>query len=142
MTSDFGRRGLPGTLAFGVALLIALAPHAALAQKLGQGGDDGISYWRVLGALLLCLALAAAGAWAIRSRMGAGPLTVRPILPRFGKQERRLQLVESLRISHQVDLCIVTCDERELLVATSGQRAQLLERLNTIGVRPAGPEAE
>ncbi len=108
-----------------LAVLFAAAPGAsALAQKLGQGGDDDISIWRVVAALLLCMVLAVAGAYVLKSGAVRG-------LPTFSlaKRARRLQLVESLRIGSQVDLCIVTCDGRELLVASSAHGADLLAHL-------------
>ena len=36
---------------------------------------------------------------------------------------RRLQLVETLRLSHQIDICLVSCDGAEFLVAASAQGA-------------------
>jgi len=124
------RGGSPSRTLLAGAMLVALcAPHAALAQKLGQGGDDGISLWRVMAALLLCLALAVAGALALKARSGGAAWPLRFILPRAGRQARRMQIVESMRLSHQVDLYIVTCDNRDLLIAVNSQGAQILERL-------------
>jgi len=91
---------------------IALAPMSAGAQRLGQGGGDEVSLWRVLAALIVCLALAVSGALALRRRMGGG-------MPLILREGRRLELIESLRISHQVDLCLVRCDGREWLVAAT-----------------------
>lgn len=114
------------------AVCVFGAVNPGLAQTLGQGDGEGISLWRVLGALLLCLSLAVAGAFAIRARMGSGGT-----LRGFVKRDRRLHLVESLRLSHQVDLCIVTCDGRELLIATSVHGAAPLEHRPVDDARPA-----
>ena len=115
-------------------LAVALLPGAAAAQKLGQGGGEEISAWRVVGALLLCLLLclllALGGAWALKMRMSGGSALPRPLIARLGAQGRRLHLVESLRLGAQVDLCIVSCDGRELLVAASSHGAQLLKPLD------------
>jgi flagellar biogenesis protein FliO len=97
---------------------------AAFAQRLGQGTDDGVSAWRVVAALLLCMALAVAGAFVLKSGAGRGLLSWPSV-----KRGRRLHLVETLRVGQQVDLCIVTCDGRELLVASSAHGADLLAHL-------------
>jgi flagellar biogenesis protein FliO len=92
----------------------------ATAQRLGQGAGADISIWRVLLALLFCLALGAAAIFLLRRRYrGARPLA-------FGR-ERRLQLVENIRLSHQVDLCIVSRDGREYLIATSPQGVTVVD---------------
>lgn len=93
-------------------LILASLSAAAFAQKLGQGGSTDISIWRVLGALLLCLALAVGGALALKKRL-------RPGASILSGDRRRLEFVESLRLSHQVDLCLVRCDGREFMIATS-----------------------
>ena len=106
-------------IALGGALLVAAAP--ALAQRLGQGTGTEVPIWRVLAALLLCLSLAVAAAILLRRRLGGG---ARPIA--FGRS-RRLQLVETLRLSHQVDLCVVSCDGGELLIASTPHGATLID---------------
>ena len=106
----------------------ALSWQPALAQRLGQGEDDGISLWRVVVALLLCLALAVFAAYAMRSRMGGLPL-LSGLFSGARPNRRRLQLVETLRLSHQIDLCVVACDGEELLVAAGPQGVQLLKDL-------------
>jgi flagellar biogenesis protein FliO len=108
-----------------VVLFWALSLQPALAQRLGQGADDGISMWRVVAVLILCLGLAVFAAYALRARMGGGGM---PFLsgPRPG---RRMMLVETLRLSHQIDLCIVNCDGQQMLVAASAQGATLLKEL-------------
>ncbi len=104
--------------------LVPLLVAPALAQTLGQGGDDGISTWRVVAVLILCLCLAVFAAVALRARLGSGKL---PSFFGAARQARRLQLIETLRLSHQIDLCIVACDGREMLVAASARGARLLQ---------------
>ena len=53
--------------------------------------------------------------------------------------EGRLRLVESARIAQQVDVCLVRCDQEELLIAVSPQGAVLLR---TSGVPAEVKEAE
>lgn len=110
--------GMVRAAACATAWLLPVAP--ALAQRLGQGTGAEVPVWRVLGALLLCLALAVAAAYILRRRMNG-------VMPRSLRgAERRLQLVETMRLSHQVDLCIVRCDGRELLVAATPHGATAL----------------
>lgn len=102
------------------AALAALAAAPAFAQRLGQNEGVDMPVWRILGALLFCLALALAAAIVLRRRLnGPNPLV-------FGRA-RRLALVESLRLSHQVDLCIVSLDGRELLLASTPHGATLID---------------
>lgn len=116
-------------LALWLALPTTMLPvHAALADRLGQAPDDGPSIWRVAGALLLCILFALAGALVLRARGGLGPLG----WPRTATG-RRLKLVESVRLTPQVQLCIVTCDDREMLFATSPSGATFVR-----DVEPAG----
>lgn len=120
-------------LAFPLSLvLLAVVPlhSTAWAQQLGQAADEGVSLVRVGLALTLCLLLAVGGAIAIKLRSGH---TI-PLLRKEGNN-RRLILKESLRISHQIDLCIVSCDGQESLIATSANGAQCLR---AVGL-PASP---
>jgi flagellar biogenesis protein FliO len=98
---------------------LAALPAVAAAQRLGQGSGPEIAWWRVAAALFLCLALAAGVAFALRKRIRGGT-------PLFTAGPRRLQLVESLRLSHQVDVCIVRCDGRDWLIAATPHGASLL----------------
>jgi flagellar protein FliO/FliZ len=101
-----GRTVRLGPLAF------AFGAAPAAAQRLGQGAGTDVPIWRVLLALGFCLALGIAAIMLLRRRYrGARPLV-------FGR-DRRLQLVENLRLSHQVDLCIVSRDGQEYLITAS-----------------------
>ena len=115
------------------AALLCLAAAPAFAQRLGQGTGTEVPIWRVLGALALCLALAVAAAYFLRRRLnGSLPLAM-------GRARRRLQLVETLRLSHQVDICLVSCDGAEFLVAATQQGATAINP-NLPG--PPGAQAE
>jgi len=98
---------------------------SALAQHLGQGTDDGVSAWRVVATLLICVAVAVAAALALKHRMGGGTaqLFVR-------RKNPRLEMIETLRLRPQIDLCIVACDGEELLLVSSPQGASLLRPLS------------
>src|SRR5258706_13616939 len=118
----------PPAMRVGVAsatlLLAAIRSTPALAETLGQAGDDGISLWRVAFALVLCLGLAIAGAFALKGRLAPGQAISIPFFA--GATSRRMKLIETLRVKHQVELCLVTCDGHEMLVLTSKQGAQVL----------------
>jgi hypothetical protein len=105
------RRGL----AFlAIVLGSALIAGQATAQTLGQAPEDGVSLWRVAAALLLCLALGVGAVFALRMRGGRVPP-----LPVLLRRDRRLQLIEVLRLNQHVDLCLVSCDDRTILLAAS-----------------------
>ena len=110
------------------AIAIIVGPATALAQTLGQGSDDEISLWRVGGALLLCLVLAVAAIFALRARFGRGSLATL-----VTRKDRRLQLVESLRLGSHADLCIVRCDGSDLLIVVSAHECKVIQPL------PAAP---
>lgn len=101
---------------------LALIPAVALAQTLGTGGGTELPWWRVVGALSLCLLLAAGAAIALKLRSG-GQIQ---LFTALSGADRRLQLVETLRLNHQVDICVLRLDQREFVVAASPQGALLL----------------
>jgi hypothetical protein len=113
-------RAAVASLGFCLATLMA---QAALAQTLGQAVSPAVPWWRVVGALVVCLGLAAGGAFALRSRLG---LVAGLRLPLAGADQRRLRLVETVRLSHQIDVCLLRFDERDLLVAATPHGAVLL----------------
>jgi MFS family permease len=124
-------------LAATFAILLAGAP--ALAGRLGQAPDEGISLWRVGAALLLCLVLAVAAALLLKGR--GGPLPVALFVP---LAKRRLKLVETLRLGPQTSLAVVACDGEELLVLSSDKGAEVIRTMAgehapapTLAIRPA-----
>lgn len=126
------RARLISTGAGAAALLLAAAP--AVAQRIGQGTGAEVPIWRVLGALLFCLFLAVAAAFVLRRRMsGAMPLA-------FKGRAKRLRLVETIRLSHQADICLIRCDERDYLLAAAPQGVTLIAP--DLPMPPASPEEE
>ena len=126
---------LTGALVLAPVLAGPAAP--AFAQRLGQAAGTDVPLWRVAAALLICLVLAVVGALALRARLrGGGPvfagakwrLPFQAPAGLFSAGPRRLQLVETLRLSHQVDICLFRCDERDFLVAATPQGATVLTR--------------
>jgi flagellar biogenesis protein FliO len=110
-------------LAPGAVVLLCAVP--AYAQRLGQAPDDDISFVRVFAALLLCLAIAVGAAFALRARYSVGL----PFQLNFRKANR-LQLIENLRVGPLANLCIVKCDDQELLVEVSQQGSSILRQLS------------
>lgn len=98
-----------------VATVFCGQAGAALAQTLGRGGGGEVSIWRVLGSLVVCLGLAIGAAYALRTRFRG------VAAPMFGAQERRLSLIETVRLSHQVDVCLMRCDDDHFVVASTPQ---------------------
>lgn len=95
--------------------LIVLCFNAApvLGQTLGTAPESSMSLWRVFAVFLLCVILALAGAFVMRGRHGRGKYFSAMV------KQRRMAIVESMQLPNQAVLSIVSCDGRELLVATS-----------------------
>jgi hypothetical protein len=108
-------------------LVLALVAGEASAQTLGQASDDGVSLWRVAGAFALCIVLGIGAVLALRARGGALPaFSAKLSFAGFARKERRLQLVEVLRLNQHVDLCIVRCDDTAMLLAACTNGAAIL----------------
>jgi hypothetical protein len=129
-----GRRD-PGSIwAVAAFLLFMSLSDSALAQHLGQGPDDGISIWRVVATLLACVAVAVAAALALKHRMGGSTAQL------FVKRKNpRLEMIETIRLRPQIDLCIVACDGEELLLVSSPQGASLLHPMSRRSEADAKP---
>jgi flagellar biogenesis protein FliO len=124
--------GRPGAVRIAGAAFLLLAAAPVYAQRLGQGTGAEVPVWRVLGALALCLGLAVAAAYFLRRRLGGS-------MPLAMGRTRRLQLIETLRLSHQVDICLVSCDGGEFLIAATQQGATTI---NPNVPAPPAPQAE
>lgn len=113
-----GLRRVAAGFACAIAPMLYAAP--ALAQRIGQGTGTEVPIWRVLGALVLCLGLALGAAYVLRRRLGGS-------MPLVSGRSRRLQMLESLRISPQVHICLVSCDGAEFLIAASPQGVHAID---------------
>jgi hypothetical protein len=116
-------------------LSAALLATPALAQRLGGAADVDVPWWRLAGALFLCLALAFGGALALRTRLrgagsvsAVGPKLALPLgalssageaLRLFKPRAARLRPVQTVRMSPNLDLCLFTYDGKEFLVAAT-----------------------
>jgi flagellar biogenesis protein FliO len=105
----------------GTGLTLGFVPVAVEAQTLGGGSVTEVSYVRVGLSLLLCFGVAVAAAFALRHRIrsGGGLLSI-------GDDKRRLTVIERLNLGGQGHLLLVVVDDRELLLAVTGQGATLL----------------
>jgi hypothetical protein len=117
----------PGLALLAIVLGPALIAGQATAQTLGQAPDDGVSLWRVAAALALCIALGVGAVFALRMRGGRVPP-----LPALLRRERRLQLIEVLRLNQHVDLCLVSCDDRTILLAASPHGVDVLTHADVL----------
>lgn len=127
----------------GLAVLLVHAP-VALAQpgRLGGGGSLNLSLTRIVMALLLCLMLAALAALALKR--GGGRIA----LPRLRglvaalPAQRRVEVLETRRVSQYADVCLLRCDGREYLVLCAQQQQLLLRESECAVPAPAPASAE
>jgi hypothetical protein len=121
-------------------ILVNLASPAPAAQ-LATGSAPDIPWLRLIAALVLSTAVAAAAIIALRRRPGQaaeGPLAkflggIRSASP------RRIVILETRRASQHGDLCLVEVDETVYLLALTASGATLLDRQKLPGDAP--PEA-
>ncbi len=121
-------------LALALSFTATLA-SSATAQTLGHGAEVQVSYWRVAAALLLCLALAVGAAFALRARYATRgrPLTLadlmgRTLSSRAASSQRCLELVDRLRVNPQLEICLLVCEGRRYLIASSANGAVVLDK--------------
>lgn len=99
--------------------LLSLATPA-LAQTLGRAtGSPDVPWVRVVGALTICLLLALGAALALRGRLTGA-------VSRLSPTRRKMQVIETLRLSHQVDVCRLQCDDLEIVLAATPHGAVLI----------------
>lgn len=101
----------------------------AFAATSASGADLSAAFWWRWGAaLLLCLGLAGVGILLLRLKLqGKGGLgSVADAIVKVSQQwpssraaPRRLRVVEALRVSPQLEICIITCDGVEHLLAAT-----------------------
>ena len=125
------RRLWPVLCALAVIFVTATGGDA-MAQTLGKAISPSLPWWRVFGALLFCLLLALGGAYALRARLGLRMPSV------MAGDQKHLKLLETVRLSHQIDICLLRWDGRDLIVAAGPQGATLLAER---AVAPTAPVA-
>ena len=107
------------------------AGQEAQAAALASGGGVEVSAWRVIGALIFCLALAAGGLFALRKRLPSANVF-------FGMRGGgRFELVEHLPLGPQRSLYLIRIDGREFIAVASAERLELVP----LGESTAEPES-
>lgn len=132
----------------GLTLVLIGAAAPACAQTIGRGIESDVPWIRLIGALLLCLLLAAAAVVALRAKMqGQGPLAGKRIdLRRIVDQLRspwiktphssRLAVLETTWLGNNVSVSILRCDGRDYLVGTTPQGRVFIRPL----IEPSDPD--
>ena len=111
----FGWSGaIVGTVPLGIAA-------SAFAQVLGKAPDDAVSITRIVTTLALCLTLAVGVALLLKAR-GSWLTPLANMLHR----DKRIQLVEVVRLTQHVDLCLVRLGETTLVLAASASGVDVL----------------
>lgn len=109
------------------AVIMALTSAPA---KLGGGGALDVSLGRIVSALVLCLFLA--GLAALLLRHGGGRINWAAFRDwKAARPERRIEIIESRRISPHADICLLRCDDEDFLVLSSATTQQVLRRAST-----------
>ena len=105
-------------LIMGLALAL---PQLAWAGSLTEEAGVAVSPWRVVGSLLLCLALGATAIVLLRRRYGLG--LARPL---GGAGSRRIRIVEQQGLGSQRSLSIIEIDHRTYAALIAPGAATLL----------------
>lgn len=98
----------------------------AFADRLGGGGDLGISLTRIVMALILCLMLAALAALLLKRNGGKIDIAaLRGLIVRM-PAARRIEVIETRRVSQHADVCLMRCDGREYLILSAAHQQTVL----------------
>jgi hypothetical protein len=113
--------------ALAIWFLNCAAPALGSPHRLGGGGGGvEVSLTRIIMALVLGTMLAVLAALLIRRSGGRPDLkALRRVFTNLPSM-RRIQVMESRRVSQHADLCLVRCDGTEYLILTSAQQQQIV----------------
>lgn len=111
-----------------VPLVVAAAPAIARAGRLGGGsGGVDVSLTRIVTALILCLMLAALAALLLKHRGGRFDLgALRGFVGQMPGTARRIDVIETRRISQYADVCLLRCDGRDYLILCAEHQQTVL----------------
>lgn len=106
--------------------VLGAMPALASPGRLGGGGALDISLTRIVMALLLCLMIAALAALLLKR--GGGKLDLKALRRMFAQlpAQRRIEVIETRRVSQHADVCLLRCDGREYLILCAAQRQTVL----------------
>lgn len=127
--------GEVATIAMTPPIASLTAVMAATSTRLGGGGTLDVSLTRIVSALLLCLVLAGIGILVLKR--GGGQVT--PSVLRNWRRvavDRRVEVIESRRISAHADVCLLRCDDHDYLVLAGPSELRLLRRSQARNFRP------
>jgi hypothetical protein len=119
-------------------LLVASSPALAQAGRLGGGGGGvDVSLTRIVTALILCLMLAALAALLLKRGGGRVELAaLGRLFARLPQTQRRIEVIETRRVSQHADVCLLRCDGRDYLILCAAHQQTILRE------GPAAAEAE
>jgi hypothetical protein len=109
-----------------VCLAQFATPALASPGRLGGGGGVDVSLTRIIMAFVLGTMLAVFAAVTIKRGGGRFDMAVARRLFVTLPSARRIQVIESRRVSQHADLCLVRCDGEEYLILSSAQQQQIL----------------
>jgi len=117
--------------------MLGLAGQAAAISPGGLGGgeDVSVSIWRVLAALVICAIVALLAVLMIRKRAAGGL----PVIASLPARSRRIQVVETRRLSPHADISLVREGGREYLVLLFAGGSQILRSEPAEGTADAQP---
>lgn len=113
-----------------LCLTLSLPAHAQTAH-LGGGEPLNLSLTRIVAALILCLMVAALAALLLKRGGGRVDLARVRALVSALPAKRRIEPIETRRISQYADLCLVRCDGQEYLILSSQQQQLVLRSPDT-----------
>lgn len=117
-------------VSFLAATILLATETAALAQAGRLGGGNGgvdVSLTRIITALILCLMLAGLTAVALKRSGGKFDLAgMQALFTRMPAPIRRIDVVETRRISQHADVCLLRCDGREYLILCAANQQTVL----------------
>lgn len=122
-----------------IALAVTAVPEAAYAGPLGDGTGLAVSPWRVIGSLLLCLALGAAAIFLLRRHYGLGQGGPSRGALR-GPINRRIRVIEQQGLGPQRSLALIEID-RQTYVALIAPGSATLVALERPGPAPEADAA-
>lgn len=119
-------------------MLAAASPALAQAGRLGGGGSVDVSLTRIITALILCLMLAALAALLLKRSGGKIDVpALRGLFAQMPVAPRRIQVIETRRVSQYADVCLLRCDGRDYLILSAQQQQTVLRDAPTIGEEAA-----
>lgn len=109
-------------------MLAASSPALAQPGRLGGGGGGvDVSLTRIVSALVLCLMLAVLAVLLLKRNGGKIDLpAVRGLFARMPVAARRIEVIETRRVSQHAEVCLLRCDGRDYLILCAQQQQTVL----------------